>query len=284
MAAGRADGGTPGGSWKWTAFTIVGLALWIGGTVVAGARSDTPTDGTATRHAFVIGGAIFFGLMFAGAAWSIRNSKRRTGSRLYDRLAIDPMAGDTLRKATGGLYRIGYVYVAFGALVTGLGLAAIGVDDEQRTRQLMMVMVALVVVWAVFAVFALRRAFTAGDSVMTPLGLRLTGTPSFHYSAISDHSWMTGAMSYAGTRHGRNVSITQHPKHAATVVAGVVGDVRPPTTPAQMTKLTGEPIGMWRGVSVDVEDGAVIVQRSRNGAGGWFLHDLLLAERVAASD
>jgi hypothetical protein len=48
-----------------------------------------------------------------------------------------------------------------------------------------------------------------------------------------------------------------------------------------MSKLTELQPGMWKGAAADVHAEGVTVSRSGNGAGRWFLHDLLLAEMVA---
>jgi hypothetical protein len=259
---------------------IVGLAGWIGATIAVAARQDPGQADDAARTAFVIGGAVFFGVMFGAAAFQMRRIQRRTTSGLYERLALRPLAPGTLRRATKGLFSIGYVYVLFGVVVTAIGLIAIGVGDD--TGKIIRFVIPILGVWTVYAVYATRKAFRAGDDIMSPLGLQLTGIPEYRYSIITDRGWLTGAMTYAGRRHGREVSITQTPKQAVTVVEGDVGRRKPPTTPKQMADLTGESIQQWRKVEVAVEDGAVIVVRRRNGAGGWFLHDLLLAEAVAA--
>lgn len=270
---------SPGGSKAWTAFVVVGLAGWIGATVAVAARQDPGQADDAARTAFVIGGAVFFGVMFGAAALQMRRIQRRTTSGLYERLALRPLAPGTLSRATNGLFSIGYVYVAFGVVVTTIGLIAIGVGDD--TGRIIRFVIPILAIWTVYTVYAMRKAFRASDDIMSPLGLQLTGVPSYRYSILADRAWMTGAMTYAGERHGRQVSITQTPKQAVTVVAGEVGRRKPPATPKQMADLTGESIRQWRNVEVSVEDGAVIVVRRRNGAGGWFLHDLLLAEAVA---
>lgn len=271
----------PGGSKAWTAFVIVGLAAWIGATIAAAVGQDPGQADNAARTTFVIGGAVFFGVMFGAAAIQIRRIQRRTTSGLYERLALRPLAPGTLGRATKGLFSIGYVYVLFGAVVTAIALIAIGVGDD--TGSLIRFVIPLLAVWTVYAVYAMRKAFGASDDIMSPLGLALTEVPQYRYSIVADRAFMTGAMTYAGQRHGREVSITQTPKQAVTVVVGDVGRRKPPTTPKQMADLTGESIQQWRKVEVAVEDGAVIVVRRRNGAGGWFLHDLLLAEAVAAA-
>lgn len=269
------------GSRAWTALVVVGLGGWIGAVVAVGAARDTPTDGSPSRTAFVVGGAIFFSLVFGAAAWQMRRTHRQSRSALFDRLAVLPVAPGEVERATRPMYTIGYVYVAFGAIVTALGLTAVAIGDDDGSSGVLGLMLAIVAVWAVFAVYALLRSYAGADAIVRPLGLELTEVPTYRTSWLADRSWMTGAISYGGSRHGRIVSISQAPKGAATVVAGTVGDGPVPRNRAEMSQLTGEPFGSWKGVTVRIEDGAVIVVREGNGAGGWFLHDLLLAEAVA---
>lgn len=270
------------GSRGWTAFAVLGLAGWIGVVIAVGVTHGSSNDGTAVTTAFVSGGAVFFSLMFGGAIVHMRRLQRRSRHQLYERLAVTPMEPGSLRRATRPMYRIGYVYVAFGAVVTALGLAAVAVGSDAE-HWLLIVMVALVVVWLGYAACALSRAVAATASVVAPLGLELTGLPQHHVSLLGDMRWTTGATTYAGTRHGRAVSITHTPKDAATVVAGRVGGADVPRDAAAMAALTGEHALQWRGVTVRREPDAVIVTRHRSGAGGWFLHDLLLAEAVAGA-
>src|SRR5690606_13763678 len=110
------------------------------------------------------------------------------------------------------------------------------------------------------------------SELMAPLGLRLVETPTYLVGPGGAGRDLVGAVAYAGTRHGREVAISQRPKVAVTTVSG--GDPRrkPPTTPIQMATLTGEPARRWRDVEVTVgDDGTVTVVRRGNGAGGAFL-------------
>jgi hypothetical protein len=229
----------------------------------------------------VVGGAVFFSLMFGAAAWQMRRTHRQSRASLFDRLAGRPVVPGEVERATRPVPPIGDVYIAFGATVTALGLTAVAIGDDDGSSGVLALMLAIVVAWAVFGVYALVRTYAGADAIVRPLGLELTEVPTYRSSWLADRGWMTGAISYSGTRHGRTVSISQAPKAAATVVAGNVGDGPAPRSRAEMAQLTGEPFGAWKGVAVRIEDGAVIVVREGNGAGGWFLHDLLLAEAVA---
>ena len=266
----------------WRVLPAVGLFVWIGIVIAVAATSSTPSDSTAATQAFVIGGALYFTAVFGGAAWSMRRAQRRTRHALYERLAVVAVDPRELARATRPMFTIGYVYVAFGAIVTACGLIVVAVGvDAGRTAYV--VMVAVVVAWAVFGAYALVRGHATAAVVARPLGLDLTGIPRHHVSLFGGAAWTSGATSYAGTRHGRTVSISQTATGAATVVSGHVGGATTPRTPLEMSALTGERPACWRDVEVRREDDAVVVIRRGNGAGGWFLHDLLLAEAVAGS-
>ena len=130
----------------WTAFSLIGIALWIGGTVLAGVLSDDPTDPGPTLTAFAVGGTLFFAVMFGAALreqlrWQGTDPKRR----FYRRVAIG--------------------YSLAGAVVTGLGFAAIwqqalGGGDP---RVFIYPLVGIVVVWAIAALAILRRVRAQGD-------------------------------------------------------------------------------------------------------------------------
>lgn len=280
MAADAGGSGAPTASRWWLVGCLLGIALWVGVTVIVGSRYGGPSNPRPGSIAFAVGGAVFFGVVFAVAAVGMRRSQYTSRSELYDRLAVAPVDPSTIRRATRGMYRIGYTYLAFGALVTGLGLAAIGFGDDDGGSWMFTVMIVLIVLWFGYMLFALRRVYTSTDVLFAPLGLHLEEVPSYVVHWFGGTS-LSGAMTYGGTRHGRHVSITQEPKQAVTVVQGHVSARKPPKTPAQMATLTGEPAGRWRGVTVEVSADQVAVIRRGNGAGRWFLNDLLLAEAVA---
>lgn len=267
----------------WLAGCLAGIALWIGVTVFVAARYTEPGKSRPATLAFAIGGAVFFGVLFAVAGVQMRRSQLRARTDLYQRLALTPVSTATIRRAARGTSRIGYTYLGFGAVVTGLGLAAIAAADSRWSEWLFRVMLALVVLWLVYMVFALRRVYSASDELFAPLGLRLVETPSYVVGWFGEGGQLRGALTYAGTRHGREVSITHEPKLAVTVARGPVAAGGAPGTPARMAALTGESVRCWRGVTVERTDGQVAVVRRGNGAGGWFLHDLLLVERFSGA-
>lgn len=128
----------PGRGWIW--FSAIGLPLWIGATVLASVTNDDPSDPTPTLVTFVVGGALFFGLMFGGALWQQLRWRADTGEARFGRGVA-----------------IGYSIT--GAVVTALGLAAIwkaGIQGENAAI-FIVPLVAIVVVWAVAAVLLVRR-------------------------------------------------------------------------------------------------------------------------------
>jgi hypothetical protein len=261
---------------------LVGLGLWIGAIVIVGARYSTPADSSPTTTAAVIGGAVFFGCLFVAVGVNTARSKHGATPELYERLALTPVPRDALRAMGRRARMIGYGYASFGAIVTALMLAAIAVGDTERARPIMMAMMVAIGLWLVLMVFTLRQVATMSAVAFAPLGLVLTGLPRIHTSFIADRSWTSGAVTYAGTRHGRPVTILQNAKGAATLV-GVdrTPDVLP-STPSDFAALTGETITSWRHVEVACESGTVAVLRTGRAPSKWMLHDLLLAEILAA--
>jgi len=265
----------------WAVFTVVGLALWIGATVFVSTRTDPGSESKLPLRTFAVGGALFFGTMFLAAGIGMRRSQLRGTSELYERLAIRPVSAATVRRALRGAYSIGYVYLAFGVLTTFIMLAAIWFSDEGVTRTLMYVVAGLLVVWLLYAGWALKRVYTTSDALFEPLGLRMTTLPTYAPNLFGGGGHLEGAVTYEGERNGRSVSIVQTSKQAMTIVAGPTSTVKAPSTPNQMSTLTGQPPGTWKGTAVAVRPEGVTVRRSGNGAGRWFLNDLLLAETVA---
>ena len=283
MAGGRSASHPQLASRWWLVGCLTGIALWIGVTVFVASRYTEPGSSRPATLTFAIGGAVFFGVLFAVAAVQMRRAQLRARTDLYQRLALMPVSAATIRRAARGASRIGYVYLAFGAVVTALGLAAIAAAESRWSEWLFRAMLGLVVLWLVYMVFALRRVYSATDELFAPLGLRLVETPSYVVGWFGEGGQLRGSLTYAGRRHGLEISITHEPKLAVTVARGPVGTAGAPGTPARMAALTGESVRCWRGVEVERADGQIAVVRRGNGAGGWFLHDLLLVERVSGA-
>lgn len=272
----------------WMLFTVVGLALWIGAIFLVASQYDLEDQAGPVRTTMVVGGIVFFGGIFVGGFLQLRSVRRGAPDPLYERLAVSPIAPGEQAGTTRAMSTIGYVYIVTGAVVTALAFAAIVFDDERITRILIAVVTVIVIAWAAYAVLHARsRAFRAAGDSMRPLGLRLVETPGYAPNPVSGGGSLLGAMTYEGVRHGRQVTIRQTSGAAVTVVVIGPADrwgppLQLPRSAEEMAALTGEPEPTWRGVTMEHHDGAVVVQRSGNGAGAWMLHDLLLAEAVAA--
>ena len=130
-----------GSSRGWLAFTLIGIALWVGAMVLVGVINDDPTP---TLVAFIAGGVLFFGAMFGVALWQqLRSRAESDEARFGKRVAVG--------------------YSVTGAVVTALGLAAVwraGIQDEDASI-FIVPLVAIVVVWAGVAVLLVRR-YTGG--------------------------------------------------------------------------------------------------------------------------
>jgi drug/metabolite transporter (DMT)-like permease len=123
---------------KWAVFSLAGIVLWVGAMVLAGVLSDDPTDPGPTITTFVVGGAIFFGLMFGAALWQQLRSKPSAAAPWVRPVAIG--------------------YTLAGIAVTGLGFAAVwrGADGHD-VGIFIYPLVGIVVVWAAVALAILRR-------------------------------------------------------------------------------------------------------------------------------
>jgi hypothetical protein len=243
----------------WTAFCLAGIALWIGVTVAVAAINDDPSDGRPVLLAFAGGGAAFFGVVFAVAWWQTRPRSSPELDALVAELSLDPQLAPRSARAIGGMRRTARAYIALGALVTALGLAAIVQEGLEvgNPRTILFVMVGIVVIWAAAVPFVLRQANAASRAVLTPLGLSQNGA------------------TLVGDRHGRGVSVTISPRGSVTRVK----DAGEPRVPADLAAYAGR--GEWDGVSVDYEREAITVRREGHAGASW-LWDLWLAERLAA--
>lgn len=121
-------------------FSAIGIPLWVGTMVLVGVINDDPADPTPTLVAFIAGGVLFFGAMFGAALWQqLRARAESDDARFGKRVAVG--------------------YSITGAVVTGLGLAAVwraGIQGEDAAI-FIVPLVAIVVAWAVAAVLILGR-------------------------------------------------------------------------------------------------------------------------------
>ncbi|HWL43828.1 MAG TPA: hypothetical protein VNQ73_12855 [Ilumatobacter sp.] len=262
----------------WTPVCLLAIAGWVGAAFTG--AYVWPGGDTGSRHAVVLYGALFFGLIFGYSIWNIRRTQLSERSELFDRLALTPVSPAALRASTRGLYRIGYVYLTLGIIVTGLGLGAIAAYGTAWESRLIYISIAIVAGWCVYMFYALRATTQVSDSVFAPLGLSLVAMPSYRIGLLHDMRSLEGAVVYAGNRRGRDVEIVLGIGVTATRVAGPAAGTLP-NSARQMADLTGERSAGWRDVTVELADGDVLVRRTGRDSGKWMFHDLLLAESIA---
>lgn len=262
----------------WAVFSLVGVAGWIGATVVAAVNAEDPSDPEPILRTFALAGGVFFGLILGAAALQVRRSGSRVNERLYRRLALGEVPPRVLRAAVRGARRVGYVYLLFAAMTTFLALAAIGLGPDGPTAALYYAAGVLVLGWLVYMVYALSRSYQGSNDVLAPLGLAIATLPT--WVPTSGGGVLAGALSFSGERHGRAVAIAQRTRTALTTVQGEFAK-RKLTSPDSMAAVTGEPARFYRRVEAKVGRDGVSVRRSGNSAGRYMFHDLLLAECLA---
>jgi hypothetical protein len=265
----------------WAAYSILGIAAWMGATVYVAATNPDPSDAGPMLRTFGIGGAAFSGIALAAAGLEIRRNQGRASRRLYRRLALQDVAEQVMRTAgrrTGG---VAYLYLMFGGVATGLFFAGIAVAPDGPYEALTLAAAVVVVAWAGLVPFAVRRTFGSAGDVLAPLGLKVTSIPTWRARWYGGGGDLHGKIVMTGQRHGRRVTIEQTGKLAVTAAGGRFGN-RSIGSANTMAWLTGEPASCWRRVRARAGGGGVEVRRTGNGAGRWYLYDLLLAEQLAA--
>lgn len=261
----------------WTIFTLLGVAGWLGATVYVAATNADPSDPTPILRTFAVAGGGFLGAVLVAAALQLRNRASEGGERLYRRLAPAVVAPEILRAAGRQGARTGHVYLLLAGVTTGLLMTIIGLGEQGPYEILFAALLVIVVGWAAYALVALRRAYRGAGDLLAPLGLSIVETPAM---VVGAGNRLVGRLSYQGVRHGRTVSIDQLTGTAVTAVSGRFPR-RSVTSATTMAAMTGYPARVWRGVSARAGDGGVTVRRVGNGAGRWYLYDLLLAEQLA---
>jgi hypothetical protein len=250
------------GSRWWGFFCLVGIAAWVGATVLAAVLNDDPSDGRPVVLTFAAGAALFFGIVFGVGLWQTRPRADPELDALLSELALEPTAGRTA--AIGAMRVVARAYLVLGALVTALGLAAIvqeglGVGSPKAT---LWVLVGIVVVWALAVPAALRLANSASAAVLGPLGLARSGA------------------ALVGERHGRPVRIELTGKGSVTRLDAAAK--APELAEAEILAYAGRgEAETWEGVRVEPGEDRITVRR-HGGRGPAWLWDLWLAERLAA--
>jgi hypothetical protein len=249
----------------WAVFSLVGIALWVGLTVLVAVLSNDPADGTPVLLAFAGGGAAFFACVFGVAWWQTRPRSDPELDALLAELRLDPSAGPASARAIGGMRRVARAYIALGAVVTALALAAIVQEGLEvgSSRATLIAAVVIVIGWAAAVPLVLRRSRAASEAVLGPLGLEQRGA------------------SIAGERFGRRVSIALGPRGSVTRVASEA-EPSPLEDAAAIVAYAGRgEVGTWEDVDVSHSRSAVTVRRDGHRGAAW-LWDLWLAERLAA--
>ena len=186
----------------WAVFTLAGIAVWIGATVLVVVLNDDPSDGTPVLLTFCGGAAAFFGAVFAYALWRTRPRADPELDRLLAELAIEPVTGASGAAAVAPMRRVARAYILLGALVTALGLLAILQEGLGfgSARATVVEIVVIAVLWALAIPWVLRRARDASVAVLAPLGLEQHGAE------------------ITGERHGRRVQIRFTGRESVTTV------------------------------------------------------------------
>jgi hypothetical protein len=248
----------------WAVFCLLGIALWIGATVLVAVLNDDPTDARPVLLAFATGAALFFGTTFGVAWWQTRARADPELDALLEELALSPGAGGGRAAAIGAMRAVARGYLLLGALVTALGLAAIVQEGLEvgSPRATLYAMVGIVVLWALAVPVVVRLANTASTAVLGPLGLARSGA------------------ALVGERHGREVRIELTGSGSVTRV-GVDASV-PKLADERILAYSGRGSeATWAGVRVESEGGRITVRRAGQRGPAW-LWDLWLAERMAA--
>lgn len=255
---------TRSGSRGWKAFTLIGIALWIGVTVLVTVLNDDASDPRPTLLTFAAGGAVFFGIMFGVAFWQTRPRTDPELDALLAELTLEQAATRLRASLIGSMRRIARAYIVLGALVTVLGLSAIAQEalEEGSARTTLTAMIAIVIVWACAVPFVIRFANRASASILAPLGLQQRG------AVIS------------GERYGREIRVDIT---ASGSVTRLTTDApAPPMSGDEILAYTGRgDAGTWQGVSAESDGDSVVIRREGHRGPSW-LWDVWLAEHSAS--
>ncbi len=219
-------------------------------------------------------------------------------------LAIEPIDPAALAAARKGVLAVARDSVGHGARLTALIFLAVVPWQLFRFVWSIVIVVPIIMAYAVYlAVRAVApggtvdQAYEAAESTLAPLGLRTVERPRIEITprptGPGAQKRITGAVAYAGRRHGRAVSVRiEDGSNVTTQLGGGYPEfeiaakgerLRPADgTPPAIAGLV-EPLrasSCWRGVRITGGAGGIRVERTRGGARNW-LRDLWLAERLA---
>jgi hypothetical protein len=265
----------------WTTFSLLGIAAWVGATVYVAATSADPSDAGPILRTFALGGGVFIGLALIAGGWELRRSQTRASVRLYHRLALQAVSQGAIRTARRQTQDIGYVHLIFVGVTSALLFTGIAYGEDGPYRVLFGAGFGLVVIWTIYSFYALGRAYAGAGKLLTPLGLTVTTIPTWRPRWSGGGGDLGGRLTIDGERHGRRVRIEQAGGVSVTTVSGRYGQ-QSVSSADTMASMTGEPARHWRRVRARSGRDGVEVHRTGNGAGRWYLYDLLLAEHLAS--
>ena len=223
------------------------------------------------------------------------------GALLGD-LAIGPIDHAALAEAGGRTWGLARTSINAGAVIMVLIFCAVVPWILFTFIWSLVVFVPIIVAYAVYVLARLLRpggsleaAYDDSAATLGPLGLELTETPRVtveqRITSPGAQARLTGAVAYAGERHGRRVSIRL--EGGSTVALGGAveeftvrcrgerlraADGAPPGVVAVLDPL--RPSSYWKGVTVSGGALGVTVERDRDGGEHW-MRDLWLAEHLA---
>lgn len=271
----------------WRPLILGGAALWIGVSILIASRSEP--DSAAARITLAAGGFVYFTTVIVLSAWA--SGPRESVAPLLRALVVSGDAEAVGRRIDADTRKTGLVYRVGAVVLVALLFGFLAIGETSLLPYYLGAAGLVVAVLIGYLVLVARKQVKAGASSFAGLlGLELRSTPTYvrtpGLAGGFDGGGMIGAVEYAGVRHGRPVVIVQTAAEAVTSV-GLTAELpvlARTADPAWFASVTGLGPAAWAGVSATRHGpGQVIVVREATGAGSFMLHDLLLAERLAAA-
>lgn len=219
---------------------------------------------------------------------------------LLSALAVRPIDERALKAAGETTYAL--ARSSYDAGVKMIVLIALAVVPWQlfQFAWSLVVMVPVIVIYALYlayrALAGLDEAYEATEATLAPLGLRLTERPEVEVvsrpTGEGARADVSGAVEYAGRRHGRGVTVRHDEDGTTTSLSGRYPEFEitakgerlraapgvPPGVDTLLDGLSASPV--WRGVKITGGRDGITVARPVAGAQHW-MRDLWLAERLA---
>jgi hypothetical protein len=237
----------------------------------------------------------------SGPVSEVTDPTTANSASLLTALATGPIDPNAIEEATAATWKLGRESISGGGVILVLIACAVVPWQLWQAYWSLIVFVPLIIGYALYMLSkvmgsggTLAPAYQLSEPTMEPLGLRMTEAPKVELSpriaGQGVEKRITGAATYEGQRHGRNVRVRLAAK-TATEVAGSYpsfairnrdGRLRPasgapPAVDAVVSKLAASPL--WRGVNARGGEEGIVVERKDN-RGSWMC-DLWLAERLA---